>query len=159
MEPHLTTLPPEIRNFIYEYVLTEAEGVCCRKDEYGVLRLCSYSSESEIQAKNVEITEQERASQADEADAFRVALAITENNLPRGNEDHAEAKTELKHHLGDFVSINPGGHIIANQLQFVCRESTLKRMTRKGKKLTHHVRPVPKRDEGPDRALQHDRVL
>jgi hypothetical protein len=42
MALHLLTLPGEIRNRIFEFALTESEGVNYREDERGVGWLCLY---------------------------------------------------------------------------------------------------------------------
>ncbi|KAF2640355.1 hypothetical protein P280DRAFT_526680 [Massarina eburnea CBS 473.64] len=45
MAPYLLTLPGEIRNQIYEYVLTKPNGVVCVKDSHGVSRLINYKED------------------------------------------------------------------------------------------------------------------
>jgi hypothetical protein len=102
MDLHLTTLPAEIRDLIYEYALTETDGVCCREDENGVVWLCLCEPEAEDKAECIQITEKERASQANETDASRAVLASTEDGCwvdmktiqrPRWSSNHVQAST------------------------------------------------------------------
>jgi hypothetical protein len=116
MDLHLTTLPAEIRDLIYEYALTETDGVCCREDENGVVWLCLCEPEAEDKAECIQITEKERASQVNETDASRAVLASTEGWLLGGHEDDPKAEMELKPRPGEYVSVKPGGHVVANQL-------------------------------------------
>lgn len=47
MALHLLTLPGEIRNKIYEFAITESEGVNYREDERDVGWLCLYERDPE----------------------------------------------------------------------------------------------------------------
>jgi hypothetical protein len=81
-----------------------------------VVWLCLCEPEAEDKAECIQITEKERAIQANETDASRAVLASTEGWLLGGHEDDPKAEMKLKPRPGEYVSVKPGGHVVANQL-------------------------------------------
>jgi hypothetical protein len=56
MAPHLLSIPGEIRNMIYEYALTEDDGICYCEDAQGVAWACTYHIGEDI-ASDADIRE------------------------------------------------------------------------------------------------------
>jgi hypothetical protein len=105
MAPHLLTLPGEIRNCIYKYALTEEDGVCYRQDEHGNGWLCKYEKDEgygEIGGKRDDI-------QSDSPTSSVGADSLGEKNGQTTSHDA-------------IVRICNGAHVIANQIQFACRQ-------------------------------------
>jgi len=106
---HLLDLPGEIRNFIYEYVLTEEKGVSYYADEKDIGKgwLC-------LQDKpTVEICEAEKEQRRPYED----------NHTPNSERLSAfeDTQQEIIHENKRF-RVPARHHIMANQIQFVCRQ-------------------------------------
>jgi hypothetical protein len=90
MSPQLFLLPGELRNKIYEYALSEEKGLDYVKDAQGVGWLCLHKSQTEVKH------------------AGNIEL---EKN---------RSKPTIFSPGPTTMCIVNGGHIVANQLQFVC---------------------------------------
>jgi hypothetical protein len=139
MARHLLRPPREIRNTIYEYVLTEEEGICYRKDESGRGRLCIYVPEkgedvvtcqpirsSELSAHSEQLTFKDKQTSFLQTKGRNWLNKCFFSFLLDG----VGARVD-----GDKVFIRAANYgeagemyIIANQLQFTCRQ--LSRETR-----------------------------
>lgn len=111
---HLLDLPGEIRNFIYEYVLTEDKGVSYYLDEMDIGWLCLHD---EPKAKTLQ-AEKERETPHEGDNTQEIQIPESERPSTIGVKQQ-DIQCERKH-----IGISRGKHTIANQLQFVCRQLT-----------------------------------
>jgi hypothetical protein len=131
MARHLLSLPGEIRNLIYEYVLTEKDGICYRKDENGRGRLCIYvpeKGEDDVTCQPIRSSEQSAHSEQlkfrDKQTSFRqtkgknwltkcLLLSLLNGMGARLDGEKVFIRAANYGEAGDM-------HLIANQLQFTC---------------------------------------
>jgi hypothetical protein len=106
MAPHLLSIPGEIRNMIYEYALTENDGVCYREDAQGVAWACTYHFGEDV---------------ANAADIRDDTIHNSKSDGPEFVQPSESAVIDPEKPHG-LASIEPGNFIIVNQLQFVCRQ-------------------------------------
>ncbi|KAH5070994.1 hypothetical protein HBH96_002490 [Parastagonospora nodorum] len=102
----------EIRNLIYEYVLTEDKGVSYYADEMDIGWLCLHD-ESTVKTYEVE-KEQDMPHKSNNTKEIQ---KLESKRPPRIGFTQREIQCEGKH-----VSISRGRHTIANQLQFTCMQ-------------------------------------
>lgn len=152
MAPNLLTIPAEIRNSIYELVLTDKKGVNCRLDSRGTRRLCLYEREAGEDDDSLKVEQEEDDQEDITTSATRgkkangnipdqqgegkhsVMIGLhTDRHCTAEGTDHGRVQIHSLYRSlyvdGDDLKNEPIRHTIANQLQFVCRQ--LRRETRR----------------------------
>jgi hypothetical protein len=125
MAPHLLSLPSEIRNSIYEYALTQAEGLLYHKNSNDVGQLCTRGIEDMV---NNDVSE------ADENSGMTEKESMGQTGSDDKGEDENEQDDTIacpesgvdtldhgRNHELEEEAIEPE-QVPANQLQFVCRK-------------------------------------
>ena len=102
MSDYLLSLPGELRNRIYQFVLFEEHGLNYVEDNHGVGWLCLPNSRVEI--SDTEIIDTEI------------------NNTKHAESEPTPTATIKQHQISAGRYAIRNGHVIANQLQFVCRQ-------------------------------------
>jgi hypothetical protein len=141
MALHLLSLPAEIRNRIYEYALTEDDGVCYREDDSGKGWLCIYEADFGDDDYIVHIPEEPETDDdqsdtheepsADESmeyeyfydeDGMEYELSLTDDDMDDEGPVKSGRSGLVTNSVGECVVIEEDTYRLANQLQFVCRQ-------------------------------------
>jgi hypothetical protein len=174
MAPHLLSVSGEIRNMIYEYVLTEDDGVCYREDARGTGWLCRYHIGNDIRSDiglEEEDSDDENFDSDDEnfdsdnfsdldddddddeeteaeAEGMREAGTTPHSESDNGIQPNESANIEPEQ-TQDLATIEPRNYAAINQLQFVSRQ--LRNKTR-GLALRYNI--ITFAESGPGRSAE-----
>jgi hypothetical protein len=141
MALHLLSLPAEIRNRIYEYALTEDDGVSYREDDSGKGWLCIYEADFGDDDYTVEIPEEPETDDdqsdtheepsADESmeyeyfydgDSMEYELSLIADDMDDEVPVESGRSGLVTNSFGECIVIKDDTYRLANQLQFVCRQ-------------------------------------